>query len=74
MKSFEHWWSYDFYNQNGDYSSAEAAWYEQQERFEELVACIENHRSDLSFYATVEDWKAAQKMKESILQILKGEK
>ena len=73
MKSFEHWWSYDFYNQNGDYTSAEAAWYEQQERFEEFVERVETECS-YGAYSTTKECLAAKNMKESILQILKGEK
>ena len=66
MESFEHWWLYDFYNQNGDYTSAEAAWDEQQERFDKLVERVETECS-YGAYGTTKECLAAKNMKESIL-------
>jgi len=56
-----------------NYSGAMDAWDYRQEQVESLIERIENYPCCMSCYATIEEMKSAQRMKETILRILKGE-
>jgi hypothetical protein len=54
-------------------SDFEKAWREQQENFNKLIERVEAHPCAMSCYLSVKEYQAAADMKETILQILKGE-
>ena len=55
-----------------NYSGAMDAWDYRQEQLESLIKRIENYPCCMSCYATIEEMKSAQNMKETILRIIKG--
>lgn len=67
---------YDFnelYSIGAEYCDKEQS-SKKQQNLEELIERIERYPCCMSCYLTVEEMQAAKSMKESILQILKGEK
>jgi len=71
---FDKWYESTYSFAEGEnYSGAREVWDYRQEQLESLIKRIENYPCCMSCYATVEEMKSAQRMKEIILRILKGE-
>lgn len=74
INEFDQWYeSTHSFTEDDHIDGAEEAWDYKQEQLESLIKRIEDYPCCMSCYATIAEMKSAQRMKEALLRILKGE-